>query len=480
MFGVGWLYLFVAGIQSYQGSVIVYIAFSVAFLMLLVSAFHNQRTYVYTYLVLFLWLGYWLKVSYHLAFSHPYVEPTGQFVGSAASWDKVLLISTVAAIGVLISRTIFQRMSGNKQSVLGCKRYIPHWLGTCSSWHLVSFLLVLIATAVANIYFGIFIVGFDVKTILMWPLNALITLMLVGGGFVVWAASILWWRLDSGRPMFIPLVILVTSGAVITFSTLSRGLIVFFVLPLLYAVYINRQKVADYSMLKLGLIGLFFIVTTISSFFFINTIRDNVYIDKNNESARIEAKPSSMPSSMPSSVKVRAFLNFSVDRWVGVEGVMAVSSYPEIGSDLLLRAILEKPTTDKPSIYQIICPWPSSPQFNTLKKNVSLFSLPGGIAFLYYSGSIIIVFVSIVLISVLLQYTESVIFSFTGNPILCSGVGWLMAITFAHFGGAPRYVIPVFVFLFISICFIGVIQSKRTEYFFSTVTPVRSGRDYYK
>lgn len=456
--GTLWLFLFAAGVQSYEGSPSVYIAFSIVFLLLLLSAFHRQRTYVYTYLVIFLWLGYWLKVSYHLVFPYPFVEPVGRFSGSPAAWDEVLLVPTIAAIGILISRAIFLQLAGRKQSVLGLKKkYLPHWLCAYGRWHLAAFLLVLIATTLANVYYGIFVVGFDVRTILLWPLNALITLMLEGGGFVVWAASILWWRLASGRPVFPFIVLMMVSGAVMTFSTLSRGLVVFFMLPLLYALYMNRKKIVDYSKSRLVLIGVLFSVVVVSTFFIVNFIRENVYFDK-DRLIQTESTPS----------YARAFLHFSIDRWVGVEGVMAVSSYPEIGEELLVKAIFERPRKGNPTIYQRICPWPASQQFSALKKNVSLFSLPGGIAFLYYSGSFAVIFISVALISLLLQYAESVIFSFTGNPILCSGVGWLMAITFAHFGGVPRYVIPVLVFLFVSICLVAVIQSKRTEYLFST------------
>ena len=465
--GVLWLFLFAAGVQSYEGNPSVYIAFSIVFLLLLVSAFHRQRTYVYTYLVSFLWLGYWLKVSYHLAFPYPFVEPVGRFSGSATDWNEALLVPTVAATGILISRGIFSRLAGERQSILAIeKKCLPRWLCTYDRWHLAAFLSALVAVTLANVYYGIFVVGFDVRTILIWPLNALITLMLVGGGFVVWAASILWWRLASGRPIFLLLVLLLVSGVIITFSTLSRGLVVFFVLPLLYALYKNRKEAVDYSKPRLMLIGMLFFVTVVSSFFIINVIRNNVYFDEHRLGQTGTQSDHQSQTQSQTMVQSRAFLHFSIDRWVGIEGVMAVSSYPGNSGHLLVRAILETPSKGDPSIYQKICPWPVSQQFSTLKKDVSLFSLPGGIAFLYYSGSIAFVFVSAALISLLLQYAESVIFRFTGNPILCSGMGWLMAISFAHFGGAPRYEIPVIVFLFVSICLVAVIQSKRTEYLF--------------
>ncbi len=66
--------------------------FSVAFTALLVSAHVKQRTYGYAFLTIFLWLGFWLKVSWHLAWGNGYPEPTGQFSASASHWDHALIV----------------------------------------------------------------------------------------------------------------------------------------------------------------------------------------------------------------------------------------------------------------------------------------------------------------------------------------------------------------------------------------------------
>ena len=452
--GIVPLFIVAATLKSYPGNAFFYIAFTTAFSMLLVSMFHQQQSYVYTYLSGLLWLGCWLKTVVHFIYSLSYVEPTGEFDGSAEAWDEVLLVMAAGAIGIVISRAIFLQLSGGGGIILSALRDISCWRGAYNKWSLILFLLVLLATAFANTYFGIFVAGFTTKTILIYPLNALITLMLVGGGFVVWAASILWWRLISKQSIFLFLIFLIFSGAIITLSTLSRGMIVSFVLPLLYAFYINRQKAVDYQSFKFVLIGLLFVGTVYSCFSIVNTIRNFMYFDK-GQPFQVELLKKEFVSEAPN---VKRFLAFSVDRWIGVEGVMAVSSYPEIGMNLFVQTILEKPDLIHPSIYEEIAPWPQLPQSSALRENVRLMSVSGGIAFLYYSGAVTVVFVSTILIGLFLQCAEAAIMGLTSNPILCSGVGWILAQLFVHFGGAPRFMIPVFVFLIIAILLAAVFQ----------------------
>ena len=457
-----WFYLCVVAASAYKGSPGIYIVFSVAFIALLISGFRGQRTYSYTYLVLLLWLGFWLKISCNLAYHVQFPEPIGQFTGSSADWDHVLLIAIVAAMGTMFSRFVFSYLPGNMQSVLGGNKTIPRWLKDYNKLHLALFVLVLVITSIANNYFGIFVLGLDVKTRLIWPFNALITLMLVGAGFTMWASSILWWRLLAGRPLFKTLVILEISGAIITVSTLSRGQVVFFSLTLLHALYLNRERVADWTVKKYIFLLFAFCVIVISSFFFVNQMRDHLHFDK----APAPATESKSISINSASSKLNSFLDFSVKRWIGAEGVMAVSSYPGLGMDLIFQASAEKPGQGHRNIYQTIAPWPKPSQNSIrLKKNVNSVSLPGGIGFLYYSSSLVFVFVTVILISVLLQYSESVIFLATGNPFLCAGVAWFASISFIHFGGTPLYLIPALVFLALSICFVATIQSSRLSRF---------------
>jgi hypothetical protein len=138
---------------------------------------------------------------------------------------------------------------------------------------------------------------------------------------------------------------------------------------------------------------------------------------------------------------------------------MAVSSYPELGADLLARAMLEPPVKTEPSIYATIAPWRYEPSV-VMQENVNFMSLPGGIAFFYYSGSLWVVFAVTSLLAVAIQYFEMLIYKLTSNPLLCAHISWLMALTFAHFGGAPKSQLPTLLFSLILVLLVGALQAK--------------------
>lgn len=98
-----------------------------------------------------------------------------------------------------------------------------------------------------------------------------------------------------------------------------------------------------------------------------------------------------------------------------------------------------------------------------MRQNVGFMSMPGGLAFLYYSGSLWTVFLATILIVLALQYLELLIYMVTRNPLLCASIGWLLALSFAHFGGAPKALLPGFAFLVMVVALLAALQSRWIE-----------------
>lgn len=464
--------LFLVAINSYEGSSFVFALFSVAFLALLGSGFYRQRTYGYTFLAVFLWLGFWLKVSWHLAWGNGYPEPTGHFLGSPAHWDGALIVSTIGALAVLSARLVFETLFGGAAKTLyGSNDKPPQWLEPLQRWHWALFLLVVVAVATANLYFQIFVTGLKVGTILAWPLNALITLMLVGGGFATWMAILLWYEIRWTGSVFRWVILLIMAALVITMSSLSRGMIVMLLTPGAYALYKNSHGLLDLSRKRLGILLILFFCAVTANFYVVNAMRNSIYFEKNAEVAKVggEQQSFSMPSLLiKAKEQAIGLMHFSVDRWVGIEGVMAVSSYPELGADLFARAILEPPVKTEPSIYETIAPWRYEPGV-VMRENVNFMSLPGGIAFLYYSGSLWVVFAVTIFLVVAIQYFEMLIYKLTSNPLLCAHISWLMALTFAHIGGAPKSQLPTLLFTVLLVLLAGALQAKWLASFLNRV-----------
>lgn len=60
-------------------------------------------------LVIFISLDFWTKVALHSWLGYGYLEPTGLFDYSPASWDRALTISTTSLLGVFFGKTLFNR-----------------------------------------------------------------------------------------------------------------------------------------------------------------------------------------------------------------------------------------------------------------------------------------------------------------------------------------------------------------------------------
>lgn len=101
--GLGlFLGLFSIGMMQYTESKLIYTLFSLIFFLLLLSGFYKTITYSYLFLSIFLFLGFWFKLTIHLILDYPYVEPIGLFYSSDSSMDDVLIVSMVGAIAILI------------------------------------------------------------------------------------------------------------------------------------------------------------------------------------------------------------------------------------------------------------------------------------------------------------------------------------------------------------------------------------------
>ena len=140
------------------------------------------------------------------------------------------------------------------------------------------------------------------------------------------------------------------------------------------------------------------------------------------------------------------------NRWVGVEGVMAVEGYPSKSLTLFKESFSEKfnysfsfyEAKIKNSKWTKIDDLKYMPGRNFIrghikydKKLITIYT-PGIFAFLYYSGSLIIVFFCTLILYLFCSMIE--IWSFFAskkNLIFCSLIGNILAYRLVHFGYMP-------------------------------------------
>ena len=102
------LIIFSKSFLNYQGNKFNYITFSLLFNYLIIFAFRKNSTFFETFFSIFLWLGFWFKLSSVVAFGELfekdgiYFNAVGAFNYSPDSFDKALIVSQIAAISFIL------------------------------------------------------------------------------------------------------------------------------------------------------------------------------------------------------------------------------------------------------------------------------------------------------------------------------------------------------------------------------------------
>lgn len=541
------LLVFSGGLITYAGSKTTYAVFTLIFMLTLASGFYGKFSYSYFFLVTFIWLGFWLKLTVHSIFDYTYVEPTGIFDGSGSSWDEVLWVAIAAGIGVMAGRLAYARFVQSSSSEETSTIAAPTWYPELRNWAWVITLLVVIGITAANAVYGIQQIGMVPRTVLPWPSNAVIAWM-TSIGSAMGVATLVWWDIVSKRKSSISIYAILIEACLATVSLLSRGIYIFHTIPQMLSLYRNRRILTGTSSKQVIVLGVVFVGLFVGTLAVINVLRGYLYphlgliistsvnqtrltqvevlngkipeiermmaSNTSPEELRRFYKLHGLKADVPLEVQRQQFIEtrakfakalaeeevrgkeianstvgqlkvlmeelayqlkggaiertsqLLVDRWVGLEGVMAVQSYGAKGSALLLEGIAEKREIGKVPLYQEIC----KSHYRLMDAKTWQFgSLPGASAFLYYSGSVWIVMLGMAVLSLVLLALERFIYVLTRNPILCALLGFNLANFVAQLGMTPRQDLPSYAMMFGGVLAIWLVQSGKIEAGFAKI-----------
>jgi hypothetical protein len=519
-----WMALFTMGLTGYSGSKAAYVLFSIVTGIMLVTGFRKITSYGYTFLSVFLWLGFWLKLTIHTILDYPFVESVGSFVGSAQAWDEVLYTATVASLGVILGKLLYTQLKSRFGAMHGERKpIVPPWYAKSRKWLWAGLVFTAATVLLINMRYGIHQIGLVPRTVLMWPLNAAIA-WLLNIGLATGIAVMLWWDIALKKNLTAPIYAIIAEALVSSVSILSRAAYLFHAIPQLWVAYQFKHTFKGWSPAKTGLLIIIFTLLLLVSISAVTTFRNILYQSDtylstafqvassrsealaleivsvklkiknsspaeqlllerylreliaeklNFDSIAVLEKEKSIAAMKSGSAHSKVLLNefgyqisggfaalilqLSVDRWIGLEGLMAVQSYPGKNKSLLRQALSDETEVGKPDIYQTVS------NSNYLKSDGTKFrfaSLPGAAAFLYYSGSLSIVLLGMVLFSLAVLAIEFVINALTANPILCALYGVVMASNVAQFGGSPRLSLPYFFMLACGILLVWIVQTN--------------------
>lgn len=460
---------FVAG-SNYVGHWFVFLLFTLTTNALLFNGFRRSALYFDTFIGIFFWLGFWLKTSVRVAFTDgTFSEPVGAFNGSAGAFDQALLVSSCGFAGLLVASMFRARLFVYPDQPSACSNSGLFLLYQAYRKQLIlGFLLIVALVAASNVWLGIYQRGMVAQTVLPFGLNGVYK-WLLQFGFASVSALIIRFEVEINRNLSLMAVVPpILESLFSNVSLLSRGMILNSTALAVAGLRLLSAMKCRVPPSRLVLTGAVFIVLFAASVLAVNYLRSSWLIEAAaNSAARTStAEAISADASISTSIIPGMTTPLFIDRWVGIEGVMAVSSSDKLGWDLWHEAWQEKFRDSELSLYDryfIDSPY-VDPGIDKTKNH--FISLPGIIAFLYYPGSLSFLFLALFGFGLAAAAFEIMAYRYCGeNWILCSLFAQVIAFRYASFGYVPSQSYLLFGTLLLNLLIIFIVDRALSWFF---------------
>ncbi len=421
---------------KYPGNIFLFVVFSIIFNLFLLNIFLNKKSFFEIIFGFFLWIGYWLKLTIRFAFFEgKFNESVGKFISNAESYDQLLKVCTIGASGVLIifflRRKFFSKNLSSLVDINAISFVYTNYRKIILGLTLVSIVIV----CWLNFNLQIYQRGLVSQTILPFKLNGVFTWLILFGfsSFVAFFGELE--LLNKKKESYSILALSLLEGFMTSVSMLSRAMVVnFSSLGLGFLEFIRVYKLKVHKIF-IGVSFIGFFLFFLSSVLFVGIARNKFY----NDSLQLKK---SVNLELESDLFLKSNLRFfyylrtiMIDRWVGIEGMMAVSSYPKKGWNLWKIAWGEKFRGKGTSFFdREIC----NSGYNLLNlEGVHFISIPGVMAFLYYPGSYLFLFLGMMIVAAIGLFFEYITSFLVGSILVSSLIAQVVAYRFIHFGYVP-------------------------------------------
>lgn len=419
--------LFLAGSVSYAGNLYVYLLFSLVANLLLYCGFRKNAIFFDAFIGTFFWLGFWLKFTDRIIFSQGIFTLAPYFDGTADAFDRGLLVATCGLSGlVLASLTREKFWYCYPKKIAQTSHYGLLEFYRCyrkAIW--VAFLVLVVFVGSSNIYLGIYQRGVLPQIRLPLGLNGIYTWLLMFGLATLSAVIIRLEMLQNQKCTVTVAGIGLFESFVSNTSMLSRGMLLN-AGALLYGI---ATAVSKYSIvIKIRSV---FTMLVIFSVLFVSSVLIVNYLRISTFQVKVETVSAEAVKGMTSPL----FLG----RWLGIEEVLAVSSYPKLGWNVWNEAWKEKPTTQQEQTHFFDRVFTKTPNIEIDRSKYHFIStLPGVVAFFFYPGSIEFLLVAMFCLGWLAAGLEYIAYHLGGkNVILTALLAQVLAFRFMNFGYAP-------------------------------------------
>jgi hypothetical protein len=453
IFGVIILIIFPYAYNEYQGNKFFYILFTCTSSFALFYNFRKESIFFETFLSLLLWLGFWFKFSVQVAFLNSmFPEGFGHFSHKPEAYDEVILVSQVAILALIFASYIrekfffsYVKLELKKKEP---KNIIKFYLKFKNKiiYFIFSFLMMFFFI---NLNFSFFQKGTVPDFILPFGLNNIFKWMLMFGFSSFFSVIIYLEFLIKKKNSNNILKFGFLENFFSSISSISRAMI-FNSTAIFYGYYrlielnnfkINKKKFIKYFSFVciLFLISLLIVskIRQTNNFPIGHQVHEYLPTIKNMQKDTI-FEPILEPALRPVNdfiLEMNQILFLIAGRWVGVDSLMAVQSINNKGLHLIYESLNEKFDYSN-SFYENKI----KRSYHTYKRDPKVYTIyvPGIVGYLYYSNSLIFVFIFLVLLSFFCSFIELISYKISeSNIIFASLIGNVLAYRLAHFGYMP-------------------------------------------
>ncbi len=473
------LFLFSISFKHYLGNDFNFILLFIICNFYIYYSFNYSNLFLDKTLSIFLWLGFFYKLCVILIFKSIIPEGAGAFNYDGKDYDKLLIFSYFGISSFLVSSILinnFFKTNNLKWEPINSK-LASFYIKNRNIIYL-SFLILIIFVGLTNFFTGYYQKGLLPNFEINFLLGNFIKWMLLFGLTSI-SCLLIEYDLKIFKKISVFVLFLFFFELVVTnLSLLSRAMI-FTGSAVLFSTYFNCSKNIDKNINNSLLVNFFILFIIFSLLIFpINKIRQHLFVDAKymskekaqsillkgaktddlnkiiesniSEEEKLKIISEKIEKKTKETQKLDIKENFEriifviKNRFVGLDGMAAVTSYPENNFNLLLNGLKEKFDSNKYGFYQrtFVLPFQAgeyNPIYDRSSERHYGIIIPGILSFLSYPGSLIFLIIAVIIIHCFCSSIEILSRKFTNNSVIFSSfIGYVLGYRLIHFGYLPK------------------------------------------
>ncbi len=476
-------------IQFYEGSNIVFVSYNLTIIFLVYLLTNISSSFFSFFLGFYLFMGFWFKYNFSLVFNKGYVFDSGFMKSNDI--DNVLILSMYIFITIIVANQISKLFKYNKFEIQNEKNLLSKKYFNFKYLFILLFIVIAVFTGLINYVSKIYIKGliFENNYNLIFT-NFLKWLLLFG--LTTISCYILNKEIINRNKYLFFFILLIFFEMLISYTSMLSRSILLFGLPFIYSfIFYN---ITDIKMLRdhILLITIFCLFSAVSIYlsnhlrlYHIDKLKGEIEKEYN---LVIEKQNKNLTNNNAKNYEISKKFNFQIDevlvgktqddlnsnkltsfilinRWVGIDSLINVSNSTNLSFELFFSAFKENKKKLGNSFYETNFNLENKkPSFNSNKTYVKGNTLPGLITFLYYTGSIPFLLISVFIIVILFIFFEKKIYIICNkNIVYVAFFSHYLVNRIFSFGYAPKDTYLFILSMSLSILFIYLLETNRFD-----------------